>query len=200
MGYDWRAVSCMNIDYLVRRLLRRPTCVLASGAKLYGSARIRNASGHDGHIRVGSSTMILGELFTFAHGGQIQIGEWCYVGEGTRIWSALSIIIGDRVLIAHNVNIFDNLTHPIDAGARHRQFQMVATSGHPKEIELGERAIHIGSDAWIGANVTILRGVTIGEGAVVGAGSVVTKNVPAYTMVAGNPARPIRELKPSERD
>jgi acetyltransferase-like isoleucine patch superfamily enzyme len=77
---------------------------------------------------------------------------------------------------------------------------MIATCGHPKQIDLGERAIHIGSDAWIGANVTILRGVTIGQAAVVGAGSVVTKDVPAYTMVAGNPARPIRELKSPERD
>jgi acetyltransferase-like isoleucine patch superfamily enzyme len=190
----------MNIDYVARRLLGRPTCVLASGAKLYRSARIRNASGNDGHIRVGSSSIILGELLTFGHGGQIQIGEWCYVGEGARIWSALSVIIGDRVLIAHNVNIFDNLTHPIDAVERHRQFHMIATCGHPKQIDLGERAIHIGSDAWIGANVTILRGVTIGQAAVVGAGSIVTKNVPAYTMVAGNPARPIRELKSPERD
>jgi acetyltransferase-like isoleucine patch superfamily enzyme len=190
----------MNIDYVARRLLGRPTCVLARGAKLYPSARIRNASGNDGHIRVGSSSIILGELLTFGHGGQIQIGEWCYLGEGARIWSALSVIIGDRVLIAHNVNIFDNLTHPIDAVERHRQFHMIATCGHPKQIDLGERAIHIGSDAWIGANVTILRGVTIGQASVVGAGSVVTKNVPAYTMVAGNPACLIRELKSPERD
>jgi acetyltransferase-like isoleucine patch superfamily enzyme len=190
----------MNIDYVARRLLGRPTCVLASGAKLHRSARIRNASGNDGHIRVGSSSIILGELLTFGHGGQIQIGEWCYVGEGTRIWSALSVNIGDRVLIAHNVNIFDNLTHPIDAVERHRQFHMIATCGHPKQIDLGERAIHIKSDAWIGANATILRGVTIGQAAVVGAGSVVTKNVPAHTIVAGNPARPIRELELAERD
>jgi acetyltransferase-like isoleucine patch superfamily enzyme len=144
--------------------------------------------------------MILGELLTFAHGGQIQIGEWCYVGEGTRIWSAARVIIGDRVLIAHNVNIFDNLTHPVGAGARHNQFRMIVTSGHPKEIDLGERAINIGSDAWIGANAIILRGVMIGVGGIVGAGAVVTRNVPAYTIVAGNPAHPIRELTHAERD
>jgi acetyltransferase-like isoleucine patch superfamily enzyme len=144
--------------------------------------------------------MILGELLTFAHGGQIQIGAWCYVGEGTRIWSASRIHIGDRVLIAHNVNIFDSLTHPVGAGARHRQFQMIVTSGHPKEIDLGERAITIGPDAWIGAHAIILRGVVIGTGGIVGAGAVVTRNVPDYTIVAGNPAHPIRELTPSERD
>jgi acetyltransferase-like isoleucine patch superfamily enzyme len=190
----------MNLDYMARRLLGRPTCVVAGGAKLYRSARIRNASGRDHHIRVGSRSMILGELLTFAHGGQIQIGEWCYVGEGTRIWSASRITIGDRVLIAHSVNIFDNLTHPVGAGARHQQFQRIVTSGHPKEIDLGELAINISSDAWIGANAIILRGVTIGMGGIVGAGAVVTKNVPPYTIVAGNPAHPIRELTPAERE
>jgi acetyltransferase-like isoleucine patch superfamily enzyme len=52
---------------------------------------------------------------------------------------------------------------------------------------------------WIGANVIILKGVTIGEGAIVGAGSVVTKDVPPYTIVAGNPARIIREIPENER-
>ena len=190
----------MNLDYVARRLLGRPTCILDRGAKLYRSARIRNASGKDSEIRVGSHSMILGELLTFAHGGQIQIGTWCYVGEGTRIWSASRIFIEDRVLIAHNVNIFDSLTHPVGAGARHKQFQTIVTSGHPKEINLGEQEITIASDAWIGANAIILRGVTIGTGGIVGAGAVVTRNVPAYTIVAGNPAHPIRELTPSERD
>jgi acetyltransferase-like isoleucine patch superfamily enzyme len=190
----------VNLDYVARRLLGRPTCILAGGAKLYRSARIRNASGNNSEIRVGSCSMILGELLTFAHGGQIQIGAWCYVGEGTRIWSASRITIGDRVLIAHNVNIFDSLTHPIGAGARHRQFQRIVTSGHPKEINLGEQEIVINSDAWIGTNAIILRGVMIGTGGIVGAGSVVTRDVPEYTIVAGNPARPIRELTSAERD
>jgi acetyltransferase-like isoleucine patch superfamily enzyme len=190
----------VNLDYVARRFLGRPTCILDRGAKLYRSARIRNASGKDSEIRVGSHSMILGELLTFAHGGQIQIGAWCYVGEGTRIWSASRVTIGDRVLIAHNVNIFDSLTHPVNAAARHRQFQMIVTSGHPKEIDLGERPISIGSDAWIGANAIVLRGVMIGRGGIVGAGAVVTRNVPDYTIVAGNPAHPIRELTSPERE
>lgn len=61
------------------------------------------------------------------------------------------------------------------------------------EYRLGE--VHIGSNVMIGANSLILPGVTIGDNAIVGAGAVVTKDVPAYTFVAGNPAKVIRDLK-----
>jgi acetyltransferase-like isoleucine patch superfamily enzyme len=59
------------------------------------------------------------------------------------------------------------------------------------------RGIRIGDDVWIGSNVVVLDGVTIGDHAVIGAGSVVTKDVPAWAMVAGNPARPIRDRRTS---
>jgi acetyltransferase-like isoleucine patch superfamily enzyme len=59
--------------------------------------------------------------------------------------------------------------------------------------------VTVGNDVWIGANACVLRGVALGEGAIVGTGSVVTKDVPPYTIVAGNPARVIRELTPDER-
>ncbi len=55
--------------------------------------------------------------------------------------------------------------------------------------------IRIGNGAWIGAKAIILKGVTIGEGAIVGAGSVVTRDVAPYTIVAGNPARFIRNTE-----
>ena len=61
--------------------------------------------------------------------------------------------------------------------------------GHP----FTKGGIIVGNDVWIGFGATILDGVTIGDGAVVGAQSVVTKNVPPYAIVAGNPARPIRK-------
>ena len=57
------------------------------------------------------------------------------------------------------------------------------------------KRVKIGSNIWIGSNVTILPGIEIGDGAVVGAGSVVTKNVPKYSIVAGNPAKVIKTIK-----
>lgn len=184
----------MNVDLLIQKLLRRPTCVLATGARLGRSARIRNIVGNREAISVGSGSIVMGELLTFGHGGKIFIGEWCYIGEGSRIWSGSSIIIHDRVLIAHGVNVFDNLIHPLDAAERHKQFKQIATVGHPRHIDLGDRPVVIEEDAWIGAGAIVLRGVTIGKGAIVGAGSVVTKDVPAGCIVAGNPAKIVREI------
>lgn len=59
--------------------------------------------------------------------------------------------------------------------------------------------VKICNKVWIGFNSIILKGVTIGEGSIVGAGSVVTKDVPPWTIVAGNPARIIREIPENER-
>ena len=110
-----------NFDIILQRLAGRATCELQPGAMLHSSARIRNARGDSSKILIGCHTRVLGDLSTFGHGGEIRIGEWCYIGEASRIWSAISIELGDRVLVSHSVNIFDSLTHPIGAAARHEQ-------------------------------------------------------------------------------
>ena len=189
----------MNVDYLIQRLLFRATCQLAPGARLSRTARIRNIAGDSKRITIGRDSIVQGELAVFAHGGRIELGDWCYVGEQSRIWSAGSIVIGNRVLIAHSVNVFDNLTHPIKAAERHAQFREIAKAGHPRAISLGERPIRIEDDAWIGAGAFVLRGVTIGTGAIVAAGAVVTKDIAPYCLVAGNPATFMRELSGEER-
>ena len=61
--------------------------------------------------------------------------------------------------------------------------------------DVNSKPIIICNDAWIGMNVIILKGVIVGEGSIVGAGSVVTKDVPAWTVVAGNPAKVVKELR-----
>ena len=189
----------MNIDLLMQRLIGRATCRLGRHAVLKSTARIRNIRGDSDKIDVGEHTFVLGELLTFAHGGEIRIGKWCYIGEGSRIWSAASISIGDRVLVSHAVNIFDSLTHPLKAAARHDQVRQIFGQGHPLTVSLDESPVKICDDAWIWAGAMVLRGVTINEGGVVAAGAVVTKDVPPYSIVAGNPAVLVRELTPDER-
>ena len=172
---------------------------LSSNAVCYRSARIVNNFHDSDAINIGAYTHIRGELLTFGHGGQISLGEYCYVGEQSHIWSAKSIKIGNRVLISHNVNIFDSATHPLSATERHRQYKSIISTGHPKTIDLSEKEVVICDDVWIGCAAIILRGVTIGQGAVISAGSVVTKDVPPFTIVGGNPARVIREIPIDER-
>jgi acetyltransferase-like isoleucine patch superfamily enzyme len=170
------------------------------GSRVYPGAQIHP---HNRHVResivLGGHCHIRGHLLTFAHGGRITMGEYCFLGENSKIWSAAEISIGDRVLIAHNTSIFDNDTHPLNPGKRHAQFVEIITRGHPTELDLQEEPVRIEDDVWIGCNVVVLKGVTIGRGAIVGAGSVVTESVPPYVIVAGNPARIVRELTPDER-
>jgi acetyltransferase-like isoleucine patch superfamily enzyme len=194
-----RFIDGTNLHFLAQRLIGRATCRLQEGAFLAHCARIRNALGDSDQIVIGRYSHIRGELMVLGHGGRISIGEWCYVGVGTRIWSGASIEIGNRVLISHAVNIFDNLSHPIRATERHEQARQIFSTGHPRKVFLDDRPIKIGDDAWIGAGAMVMRGVTIGEGGIVAAGAVVTKDVPAYAIVAGNPAAVVRELSPDER-
>lgn len=193
------AIDGINLHFFIQRLIGRATCRLEPGAFLSHTARIRNAWGDSSQIVIGANSHVRGELMIFAHGGRISVGEWCYVGVGTRIWSGASIEIGNRVLISHSVNIFDNLTHPIRASERHAQARKIFTVGHPSNIRLDDKPIKISDDAWIGACAIIMRGVTVGQGGIVAAGAVVTKDVPAYSIVAGNPAVVVRELSPDER-
>jgi acetyltransferase-like isoleucine patch superfamily enzyme len=187
----------MNINYLLKKIMLRPTCVLGRKAKLFNCARILNGRGDSNSIIIGDNSAIKGELFTFGHGGEISIGSWCYIGEGSKIWSGRKIKIGDRTLISHGVNIFDNLTHPIDSIDRHRQFRDIMTKGHPRNINLGDLPIIIEDDVLIGANAIILRGVHIGRRSIIGAGSVISKNIPEGVIVVGNPGRVIRRIDES---
>ncbi|MFR0540249.1 sugar O-acetyltransferase [Lactobacillus delbrueckii] len=62
-----------------------------------------------------------------------------------------------------------------------------------------DKPVHIGENAWLGANVTVLPGVTIGKNAVIGAGSVVTKDIPENTIAVGNPCRVLREIEDKDK-
>lgn len=181
---------------LFRRLCKpRPQCILGKNSKIYPSANVCNFQNHREQIKIGNNSHIRGEILVFGHGGAIEIGDFCYVGEGARIWSALNIRVGNRVLISHLVSIYDSTTHPLRADLRHAQYREILESGHPKVMDLGEKAVEISDDVWIGSHAIILRGVNLGRGCVVAAGSVVTKSVPDFTLVAGNPARIIRTVE-----
>ena len=116
-------------------------------------------------------------LNAFTPQSEIQLGDGVLIGESTFIGAHGQVTIGDNTMIAAEVVIIDTDWHGID--------------GQPPK----EEPVRIGSHVWIGLRAIILEGVTIGDNAIVGAGSVVTKPVAPNTIVAGNPARLIRETK-----
>ncbi|EAV47415.1 putative acetyltransferase [Methylophilales bacterium HTCC2181] len=189
----------MILSKLIKRIKVKRACIISDSSKVHDTGIIINNMNLREKIAIGENTHIKGELLNFAHGGEISIGDNCFVGEQSRIWSALKIKIGHRVLISHCVNIFDNSTHPFNSAQRHKQFTQIVSGQHPKHINLNEKAVIISDDVWIGSMSIILAGVFIGEGAIIAAGSVVTKDVPPFTIVGGNPARIIRELTMDER-
>lgn len=108
---------------------------------------------------------------------EVKIGNNVIVMNGCLMMAAGGITIDDEVQIAANVQLISN-NHDLDD-------RNVITC----------KPVHICKRVWVGAGSTILPGVTIGENSVVGAGSVVTKDVPANTIVAGNPARVMKTIK-----
>jgi acetyltransferase-like isoleucine patch superfamily enzyme len=164
------------------------------GATFYPEAVISNSLDKS-RIIVGKGTHIRGMLNIFKYGGKIVIGENCYIGDHSRIWSGESITIGNFVQISHNVNIMDTNAHELDAVERAERWVELLQNGHwPDKGNVLTAPIVIDDYAWIGLNSVILKGVTIGKGAIVSAGAVVTKNVEPFTMVGGNPARFIKTL------
>lgn len=108
------------------------------------------------------------------------------IGDHTRIGLHNTIIgpvkIGDNVNLAQGITV-TALNHNFNDPSKRIDEQGVSTS-----------AVNIGNDIWIGANAVILPGVSIGNHSVVAAGAVVTKDVPAHTLVAGVPAKIIKEI------
>lgn len=172
---------------------RYASATVDKGALLLPQARVFNLGGKRSAIRVGAFSSVRGELLAYAHGGAIEIGDWCYVGEGSRIWSASRVHVGNRVLISHDVNIHDTDSHPRDPVARHRHFRQISTTGHPQEIEgIAGAPIWIGDDVWIGFNSIILKGVTIGDRSIIAAGSIVIKDVPPDSIFVADTIRPLQ--------
>lgn len=102
------------------------------------------------------------------------------------------ISIGKYCSIADGVKILKGGNHRVDWISTYPFNFFEASAAHLKGHPTTRGDVRIGNDVWIGRDVTILSGVRIGDGAVIGAGSIVVKDVPAYAIAAGNPARTLK--------
>lgn len=169
---------------------------IMDGSRFYETATVYNAQNNKSKIIIGENTHIRGELLVFKYGGKIQIGNDCFIGDGTRIWSGESVSIGNNVLISHNVSIVDTNAHELNHSERAERYKELIRQGPwGNKGSILTMPVLIKDNAWISFGATILKSVTIGKGAIVAANAVVTKDVPDFTMVAGNPAKQIKKLK-----
>ncbi len=185
-----------KLSHLISDLACKNDVVFDKGVWFKETAKVENISKNRNNIVIGENTIVEGKLVVFNYGGKIQIGKNVYVGAGSQIWSGESVEIGNNVLISHNVNIIDTNSHEINFEERSKGYFNQINHGHTTSkgnIQTGK--IIIEDNVWISFNAIILKNVKIGEGAIVAAGSIVTKDVPPFTLVAGNPAQIIKNLK-----
>ena len=153
------------------------------------------------YIEVGNDSLISGSYVFENNEGKIKIGDRTFIGGGNFICINL-IDIGNDVMISWGCTFVDNNSHSLIWNERKNDVLDWKKGidenkiGFYKNWSTVKKADIIVKDkAWIGFNSIILKGVTIGEGAIIGAGSVVTKDVPDWTVVAGNPAKEIKKIQ-----
>jgi acetyltransferase-like isoleucine patch superfamily enzyme len=162
------------------------------------SIEVRGQDKNRKYLFIGNESIISGNFIFETNSGNITIGNNTFIGGGTFI-SIDKIIIGNNVMFSWGCTVVDNDAHSLSSKDRlsdikdWKQGIEKNNIGYYKDwSNVNHGPVMIKDNAWIGFNSIILKGVTIGEGAIVGAGSVVTKDVPDYAVVAGNPARIIK--------
>lgn len=119
------------------------------------------------------------------YGKNIEVGRNFFANYNCTILDVAKVVIGDNCQIAPNVSIY-TAGHPVHPAARNTMYEYGIS-------------ITIGDNVWIGGNVVICPGIRIGDNVVIGAGSVVTRDIPAWSLAAGNPCRVIRRITEEDR-
>ena len=119
------------------------------------------------------------------YGNHIKVGKNFFANYNCTFLDVAAITFGDNCLLGPNVSIY-TAGHPVHPHSRNSRYEYGI-------------AVTVGNDVWLGGCTVICPGVTIGDGCVIGAGSVVTKDIPPYSIAAGNPCRVIRTITDEDR-
>ena len=149
-------------------------------------------------LEVGADVQFGGTMVFERPRARIRVGARTFVGEGSRLIASTGIDVGDDVLISWGVTIVDHNSHSTRFSERARDV-VEWRHGRKDWTSVKCAAVRVCDKCWVGFDAVILKGVTVGEGSVVGARSVVTRDVPPYAIVGGNPARVLRILGEDER-
>ena len=154
-------------------------------------------------VEIGKECLLGVQIILETPDAKVTVGDRVYMGNSTII-AKTSVSLGNDILVAWGVTFYDHDSHSLDFSERDKDIKQtykdfIDEKGNYLKNKnwdvVNSRPIVISDHAWIGAEAMILKGVTVGEGAIVGARSVVTKDVPPFTVVAGNPARIVKNLK-----
>ena len=130
------------------------------------------------HIQLGDNVLIGRLTMLKTRGGSIEIADHVHVGPNCHLGSASTLLIGEYSLIGSNCSI-GGLHHGYEDADKPIMQQALDNRG----------GVTIGKDVWLGAGVTVLDGVSIGDSAIIGASSVITRDIPAYSIAVGSPAK-----------
>ena len=119
------------------------------------------------------------------YGTHIKVGKHFFANYNCTFLDVAPITFGDNCLLGPNVSIY-TAGHPVHPDSRRSRYEYGI-------------AVTIGNDVWLGGSTVVCPGVTIGDGCVIGAGSVVTRDIPPYSIAAGNPCRVIRPITDEDR-
>ncbi len=187
---------------LVSKLLDRLLgwSAFAAGTVLVGDRtavayrRIHGARGNN--LKIGNDSIIHANMNFEAVGGNIRIGDRCFIGRSNLVCYR-NIAIGDDVIMSWGITIVDHDSHSTNWSDRKNDVRDWAV-GKKDWSCVAHSPVTIEDKVWIGFNASLLKGIRVGEGAVIAACSVVTRDVPPYSLVAGCPARVVRELAPGD--
>ena len=198
---------CKLYKYYLRK---RRTRLLKGKVDIHPSAILLDSAYFDYRTEEESKRIFIDEEsmigcnFIFeSDSGVIKIGKRTFINAGTNIISINEIEIGDDVTIGWNIYIYDHDSHSLDYRFRKDDIERQREDFYANRNFIFSKdwptvksaPVKICNKVWIGFNAIILKGVTIGEGAIVAAGAVVTKDVPAWTVVAGNPATIVKKIE-----
>src|ERR1700761_3926958 len=139
----------------------------------------------EGRLRIGEGTLLEpGCWLTLAPGAELEIGEGCFLNKSTMIAVQTRVAIGAHTMFANGCFVGD-AEHRFDDPELPVTWQGFSSKG----------PVEIGANTWFGVNCAVTSGVTVGERCVVGANSVVNRDLPARTISAGVPAKPIRAIE-----
>lgn len=184
----------INLMICKNQFKKHSMCDMKKNKFIY-TARCEN-SGEKDNIKVGNHCTI-SAYFVSRFGGKIVIGDNNYFGKNTFLLCKESIVIGNDVIISDNVIICDNNNHPTSPKQRlmMTQVENFMTNDLWSWKYASSAPILIEDNVWIGRDVRIMKGVKIGKGSIIALGAVVTKDVPEYSIAAGNPAVVVKKLE-----